>query len=103
MSSYEELLAQQAKLEKQIEEAKARECAAVIDEIKKKIAIFGITLDELGFSKKELSLRKSTAGKLRVRTRVAPKYRDPQTGVTWSGRGKPPKWIVGQDRASYLI
>ncbi|GAM53290.1 MAG: DNA-binding protein H-NS [Glomeribacter sp. 1016415] len=103
MSSYEELLAQQAKLEKQIEEAKAKECAAVIDEIKKKIAIFGITLDELGLSKKELNLRKSHMNKQRARTPVAPKYRDPQTGVTWSGRGKPPKWIVGKDRGSYLI
>ena len=33
--------------------------------------------------------RKSTAG-----TVVAPKYRDPTTGQTWTGRGKPPKWIA---------
>jgi DNA-binding protein H-NS len=37
------------------------------------------------------------------RAGVAPKYRDPESGSTWSGRGKPPKWIAGQDRDSFLI
>ena len=36
-------------------------------------------------------------------TKVAPKYRDPATGQTWTGRGKPPKWIQGQDRAKFAI
>ncbi|MEY8875225.1 MAG: H-NS family nucleoid-associated regulatory protein, partial [Leptothrix sp. (in: b-proteobacteria)] len=25
--------------------------------------------------------------------KVAPKYRDPSTGETWSGRGLQPKWL----------
>lgn len=32
-----------------------------------------------------------------------PKYRDPQTGKTWSGRGRIPKWIEGKDRENFLI
>src|SRR5260370_5002364 len=28
-----------------------------------------------------------------------PIYRDPATGQTWTGRGKPPKWIQNQDRS----
>lgn len=35
--------------------------------------------------------------------KVAPKYRDPITGQTWSGRGKPPLWIAGKDREQFLI
>jgi DNA-binding protein H-NS len=35
--------------------------------------------------------------------KVAPKFRDPATGQTWTGRGKAPKWIEGQDRAKFLI
>ena len=35
--------------------------------------------------------------------KVAPKYRNPATGETWTGRGKPPKWIQGQNRDSFLI
>lgn len=33
----------------------------------------------------------------------APKFRDPETGATWTGRGKPPNWIVGKDRSAFLI
>ena len=42
--------------------------------------------------------KRATAGK-----KVAPKYRDSATGQTWTGRGKAPKWIDGQDRTQYLI
>jgi DNA-binding protein H-NS len=32
------------------------------------------------------------------------KYRDPASGKTWTGRGKPPLWIVGaKDRDAFLI
>ena len=37
---------------------------------------------------------------------AAPMYRDPATGKTWSGRGKPPDWIKGvakEDRESFRI
>lgn len=35
---------------------------------------------------------------------VAPKYRDPVSGLTWSGRGKPPAWIAAaKDRSKFLI
>nr|WP_233168469.1 H-NS histone family protein [Xylophilus sp. ASV27] len=36
-------------------------------------------------------------------TSVPPKYRDPSTGQTWTGRGKPPRWIQGQDRARFVL
>ena len=29
-------------------------------------------------------------------TKVAAKYRHPVTGETWSGRGKPPKWLAAE-------
>lgn len=39
---------------------------------------------------------------------VAPKYRHPQTGDTWSGRGKAPRWLAAEEaagatRESFLI
>lgn len=39
---------------------------------------------------------------------VLPKYQHPESGLTWSGRGKKPKWIVehtaqGKDLAELLI
>ncbi len=39
---------------------------------------------------------------------IKPKYRDPQTGETWAGRGKAPKWLqrkldAGQSKDDFLI
>jgi len=98
MSSYKELLAQREKLEKQIEEAKSREYAEVLNEIKQKMADYGISLSELGGSRAAKNVKAA-----RPRTGVAPKYRDPESGNTWSGRGKPPRWIAGLDREKFLI
>ena len=34
----------------------------------------------------------------------APKYRDPKSGATWSGRGPAPAWLAGaNDRSKFLI
>lgn len=96
MSLYKELLAQREKLEKQIEETKAKEFATVVSEIKQKIADYGITAADLGMAR--IKRTKSYQS-----MNVMPKYRDPQTGATWSGRGKPPTWIAGKDRKQYLI
>ena len=39
-----------------------------------------------------------------VKNKVAPKYRNPNTGETWSGRGKAPLWIRDEaDRTPFLI
>ncbi|SAK73674.1 H-NS histone family protein [Caballeronia ptereochthonis] len=99
MPSYKELLAQRESLERQIEEAKSREYAEVLNEIKQKMADYGITLQELAGGRGAKASKASS----RSRSGVAPKYRDPESGSTWSGRGKPPKWIAGQDRDSFLI
>ncbi|CAH2803797.1 MAG: DNA-binding protein H-NS [uncultured Caballeronia sp.] len=99
MPSYKELLAQRENLERQIEEAKSREYAEVLNEIKQKMADYGITLAELAGGRGGKNLKNAT----RSRAGVAPKYRDPDSGSTWSGRGKPPKWIAGQERDNFLI
>lgn len=41
--------------------------------------------------------------KVGTRAAVAPKYRDPATGATWTGRGKAPKWIADQDRNKFAM
>ncbi|MEX3981858.1 H-NS family nucleoid-associated regulatory protein [Paraburkholderia sp. EG287A] len=39
-----------------------------------------------------------------VRGAQAPKYVDPKTGATWSGRGRAPAWLAGaKDRSRFLI
>jgi DNA-binding protein H-NS len=34
--------------------------------------------------------------------KVPAKYRDPDTGATWAGRGRTPKWVKG-NKKKYLI
>ena len=48
----------------------------------------------------ELLAQQATLG---AGNKVAPKYRDPSTGKTWTGRGKAPLWLAGKDKASFLI
>ncbi|NUX57685.1 H-NS family nucleoid-associated regulatory protein [Paraburkholderia youngii] len=39
-----------------------------------------------------------------VRGPQPPKYRNPKTGATWSGRGTAPAWLAGaKDRSKFLI
>ncbi|HTF61138.1 MAG TPA: H-NS histone family protein [Edaphobacter sp.] len=35
--------------------------------------------------------------------RVLPKYRNPQTSETWSGRGKRPRWLVTAMKSGHKI
>ena len=94
MSSYKELLAQREQLDRQIKEAIAREKADGIAQAKVIIEQYKLTASDL-FTRK--------AGGKAAGVKVAPKYRNPATGETWTGRGKAPKWIEGRDRSSYLI
>lgn len=94
MSTYKELLEQRALLEQQIKQAHTLENADAIEKVKALVADFGLTADDIfGASK---TRTKAVA-------KVAPKFRNPITGDTWTGRGKPPKWIQNLDRDQFLI
>ena len=43
------------------------------------------------------------AQKIKAIGKVVAKYRDPETGQEWTGRGKAPRWIAGKDRAQFAI
>lgn len=93
MATYQELLKQREQLDRQIKEAIDREKAEGISKVKSLIEQYGLTASDI-FSKRA---GKTTGGK------VPAKYRDPATGQTWTGRGKAPKWIEGQDRSRFAI
>jgi DNA-binding protein H-NS len=96
MSSYQELLKQQEALAQQIEEARKREISDAVARVRALVAEYHLTADDV-FSASRKGRGRSTGMK------VAPKYRDPATGQTWTGRGKAPKWIDGRDRSQFLI
>jgi DNA-binding protein H-NS len=96
---YEELQAKAAEILAQAEQVKAEEKAQSIAMAKAMISTYGITAKDLGLDKSP----KAKSGP-KVGNKVSPKYRDPQSGATWSGRGKTPKWINGAtDRSVYAI
>jgi DNA-binding protein H-NS len=89
MSSYQEILSQIEELKRKAEGVRQQEMSGAIAEIKRLMAQFGITTDDLGVS----SVRSGT-GKSKPRGTVAAKYRDPISGKTWTGRGRRPGWVV---------
>jgi len=94
--SIEQLKQQAADLEKQIAEKQRSERAAVISQISQVMTDYNIALEDLVESLGGMKFK-------RKGTKAKPKYRDPATGTTWSGRGKEPAWIKGQDRAQFEI
>jgi DNA-binding protein H-NS len=78
-----------AQLRKQAEDLRNHERAGVVEELRKKIAEYGLTATDLKLAARGA---KRTAG-VPV-TKAAAKYRSP-TGETWSGgRGRKPRWIT---------
>lgn len=106
--TYKELLAQSEKLLAQAMEAKEIEAHAAIETCTALIAEFELTPFELGFVKTQLVPSKkpkkadATFSVKKPKTAIPPKYADPATGKTWSGRGHQPRWIVG-NRDDYLV
>ncbi|RQT71093.1 H-NS histone family protein [Burkholderia cepacia] len=39
----------------------------------------------------------------RAGEKIQPKFWNPETGETWAGRGKTPKWLVGKDIEKFRI
>ena len=85
------LLAQKAELDKQIAKAKAEEKAAVLAQMRSAMEQYGITPEDLFTTAKRG--RKPGSLNSGERKPVAPKYRN-ETGETWTGRGKQPKWVA---------
>jgi len=96
MSSLKDLLQQREQLNAQIEQARQSELSEALAKVHAVIQEYGLTQQDISPPSGRRSSR--AAG-----SKVPPKYRDPATGATWTGRGKPPKWIEGKDRSAYLI
>ena len=92
MSTLNDLLQQRQNIELEIQCLRSEQKAEAVAQCKQIIMTHGITEQDLfgNKSKKILGV-------------VAPKYRNPETGETWTGRGKAPKWIADKEREQYRI
>jgi len=105
MATYKEMQQQIAKLQQEAETLRRQEVVSVIDDIRQKMIDYNISIADLGF---RLPTTPKNTKKDGTVTRGEPKYMDPITGITWTGKGKAPKWIKdyeaeGKAREDFLI
>lgn len=98
MNNLQDLIAQKEALELQIEEIRQQERAQIIKQVKEVIAWHNLTQDDIFGKKNSTKNIRASKG-----VKVAAKYRDPKTGLEWSGRGLAPKWLQGKDKTKFLI
>ncbi|NBS81547.1 MAG: H-NS histone family protein [Betaproteobacteria bacterium] len=103
----QKLQAQAKKLEASRDSKKNKAVSQVTALMKK----LGITVEDLPKTNaKPAKSGQNRKVKQSPKTRgpVAPKYRDPETGQTWTGRGKPPVWLSarlaqGRNKEEFLL
>ena len=120
-NSLTDLLAQKAALDKKISDLQQAQRSEAIRQVKAMMADYGLTAADIagtGASGTGSETRAKPAGTARqgaaasglapipspfgkrrkpsanAGKKVAPKYRNPATGDTWTGRGLKPKWLV---------
>ena len=106
-----QITAQIDQLRRQTELLRAKHKRSVLNAILDAMAQYGISYEELrGASAygSDEGVIGSSARAVRPGKRVPPKYRNPKTGETWSGRGRTARWIAeaereGKSRDKFLI
>ena len=84
-------------LEKEAEQVRAKEIAGVIQRIKTAIDFYGLTAGDLfGSTDRAAAKGKKIAIKVKnmKKSPARAKYKDKDTGKTWTGHGKRPGWFV---------
>lgn len=94
-----------SELREKLVQQKNDERAHAIASVKELIKLHQLTAVDLGFAGKKVTRKERRSDN---RSTVAPKYQDPSTGKTWTGRGKIPVWLsaylaAGHIRQDYLI
>jgi len=92
--SLEEKVALMQNLQSDIAAHREEERQAAIGQIENLMAEHGLTIADLGY--------KRTAN-VKSRKNVEAKYRDPETGETWSGRGRMVGWLKDRLSSGYTL
>ncbi|BAO89199.1 H-NS histone family protein [Caballeronia cordobensis] len=117
MATLKQIQARLKKLQAQAERLIAQRAQAVLDDIRALMERHGLTTDDIARhgkktkpAKKPRVAHPAPAGRHETMTKLAKKgklpakYRNPETGETWSGWARPPAWIANvKDRSKFLI
>ncbi len=128
MQTFEQIQQQIVDLQKQAETMRKQAVSAAVKEVKRLINLYSLGLADIGLAASASTKKAATALKAKAtkdakptktakvtkkasgdkRAAVAPKYRDNDSGQTWTGRGKAPTWLAarlaaGASKESFLI
>jgi len=98
-----------ARLEKQAAAIAEKQTSVGLEKIRDLMHKHGLGVDDIehfiGKKRGRKPSAKTANGAARgSKAAVAPKYADPKSGATWSGRGRAPAWIKDvKDRSRFLI
>lgn len=96
MPTYQEYQSQIAELQALAEKARLDEISKARNQVRQLMREHGLKLrDVLDEQKKSTSEKKPAPAQ--------PKYRDPDSGATWTGRGRAPRWLGGRSKDDFLI
>jgi len=102
MQTFEQIQQQILDLQKQADAMRKQAMVAAIKEVKRLVNLYSLGYADIGIAvgtpaKTQKSVRPTKVAKKASadkRAAVAPKYRDNETGKTWTGRGKSPTWLA---------
>ena len=95
MTSYAEYVEQIAKLQSLAEAARKDEISGAIQKIKELMQLHGIAVEDLAAG--------GRAKPAKAKGSVAAQFKNPETGETWTGRGRAPRWLDGKDKEAFRI
>ncbi|WP_213780787.1 H-NS family nucleoid-associated regulatory protein [Caballeronia sp. dw_276] len=101
------------KLQAQADVLIAKKAQSAINQIRRLMLEHGLTTEDIGEETKArreatgdsgLAIGSKRKASKALGTKVAPKFQDPKSGATWTGRGSAPAWIAkAKDRTRFLI
>ncbi|MGJ4949739.1 H-NS family nucleoid-associated regulatory protein [Bradyrhizobium sp. HKCCYLS20291] len=91
-------------LHEQISQILAVRIASEKRELERRLAVLNRSRGVIEGADTDGAQSYNSSGKARRKyPRVLPKYRNPQTSETWSGRGKQPRWLVAAIKTGHRI
>lgn len=119
MQTFEQIQQQIVDLQKQAEAMRKQAVSAAVKEVKRLVNLYSLSIADLGLAASASTKKAATALKAKAtkaskadkpakapkavkkssgdkRAAVAPKYRDSDSGQTWTGRGKAPTWLAAK-------
>lgn len=96
MPTYQEYQSQITELQAMAEKARQEEIANARNKVRQLMHEYGLEPKDLLSEKKKTSSGKKTGT-------VEAKYRDPDSGATWTGRGRAPRWLGNRNKDAFLI